>query len=88
MSYPSFGRIIKRGSLLHLATERVAYDDELVSYRFKARGKLRGAASEVGDPDSGDFRAHNTRGWKARKHRYQWEHKVIAAEKRAKKHRR
>lgn len=84
MSNLCFGRTIKRGSLLHLATERVTYDDELVSYRFKVRGKVRASAEAVGDPDSGDFRGHNTKGWKSHKHRYQWEHKVIAAEKRAK----
>ena len=66
------------------ANETVSYDDELVSYRWKARGRFRMAAEYANDPDNGDFRADKTRGWKAHKHRYQWEHKVVFAEKRAK----
>ena len=50
--------------------------------------KTRLRAKYVGDIDHGDFRAFNTRGWKSHKHRYQWEHNVIEAEKHKKNRRR
>ena len=71
------GQRIKCGNLLRYATEQFTYTDELVYYNFKARDKVRITANYVGDPDCGEFRADNTKGWKAHKHRHQWEHRLL-----------
>ena len=81
-------RSLRVGNLLRFATEQVAYDSELVSFKLSARGGVRRAAEYANDPDNGDFRARRSRGWKAHKHRYQWEHRVRRAEKRAENRRR
>ena len=83
-----YGRTLRTGSFIRYAAEQYRYEDEYVCYEVGVRGKLRDRARELGDPDIGDFRADNTCGWKARKHRHQWEHRVLAAEKREKKRRR
>ena len=75
-------RIVKRGAFLRYATAQYCYDDELVHYELRTRGKLLVLADYMRDIDFGEFRADNSRGWKAHKHRRQWEHKVIAQEKR------
>ena len=79
------GRTLRTGAFLRFAAEEYHYEDEYIRYDVGVRGKLRDRARELGDPDVGDFRADNTCGWKARKHRHQWEHRVLAAEKREKK---
>ena len=83
-----YGRTLRTGSFIRYAAEQYRYEDEYVCYEVGVRGKLRDRARELGDPDIGDFRADNTCGWKARKHRHQWEHRVLAAEKREKNRRR
>ena len=88
MSFLPHGRIVKKGAFLRYATDRFAFDDGQTIHFFRARGKIRLRAKYVGDIDHGDFRAFNTRGWKSHKHRYQWEHNVIEAEKHKKNRRR
>ena len=78
---------LRVGNFLRFASVTVHYVDEHIDYTYRAPGRMRTRAWELGDPDVGDFRARNTQGWKAWKHRYQWEHKVRAEEKRAKNRR-
>ena len=80
-------RTLRTGAFVRFAAEKYRYEDKYVRYDVGVRGKLLDRARELGDPDVGDFRADNTCGWKARKHRHQWEHRVLAAEKREKNRR-
>jgi hypothetical protein len=82
------GRGPRVGALLRFASFRLSYDSELVSCRFTARAGVRLTAEYANDPDNGDFRARRSRGWKSHKHRRQWEHNLVEAEKRAKNRRR
>ena len=81
-------RTIRSGAFVRFAAEQYRYEDKYVSYDVCVRGKLRDRARDLEDPDITDFRADNTNGWKSRKHRHQWEHRVLAAEKREKNRRR
>ena len=78
---------VKRGNFLRSYAEALVLERELGRDLFHLRGKAHCRAQVLADPDIGDFRADNTCGWKARKHRHQWEHRVLAAEKREKNRR-
>ena len=74
---------VKRGNFLRLYAEALVLEKELGRDLFHVRGKQRYRAQVLADPDIGDFRADNTRGWKAHKRAHQWEHGVLEREKHA-----
>ncbi len=56
-------------------------DDDAPSFRWKPRGKCLEAARDMIDWDYFMDRADRSAGWKARKSRHQWEHRVRDREK-------
>ena len=74
---------VKRGSFLRSYAEALVLERELGRALFHLRGKERCRAQALADPDIGDHRADNTRGWKAHKRAHQWEHGVLEREKHA-----
>ena len=71
----------------HIALRRNYKEEEYEGYGYCFSWKLRGHRDEafdmVADWDIPYFRARHTEGWKNRRCRHQWEHRVIEAEKHA-----
>lgn len=72
---------LRAANLLRNASAQFSYNTNYGFFQQNIRGKIRQAAKCANDPDNCIFRARRSKGWKSRKHRYQWEHNYIEADK-------
>lgn len=77
------GRKARSGAFVRLAFE-ICDDEGLGIVRGNMlRSAMLNTAREMIDWDFNDIRAAGSSGWKSRKHRHQWEHRVVEAERHA-----